>query len=380
MRSRSRLLTLLLGIGLLTPGTASAATFSPISVKGLRLVKQDFGRATTNRLKAMQRVYTPTSLLRIAYQDAPNVAGSLNPASQPAVGGASSAFAGGFVWDRTDETLATGKPWWPQGITGTADANPQGNLGGHKVLITSWYQRSSPNSTSSVSSRISVIPAESLSSVVYRHVLLVQMTGGSSFTTSPNHAGGVAWVGTYLYAADTSYGLRVYDIRHILRVPKARRGLSHTYKYILPQVGAYRTVDGNPTFSFVSVDRTTSPAALLTGEYRNGKSGGRLVRWNLAGPTGPLRAGRAAAAWSAPATNMQGALSVRGTLITASSAGDHANGRLTYGRPGGRVTTRSWAIGGEDLSFAAGTNRIYTLTEHPGLRAVFGFHAQAIGL
>jgi hypothetical protein len=65
--------------------------------------------------------------------------------------------------------------------------------------------------------------------------------------------------------------------------------------------------------------------------------------------------------------------------VGGASAGSR-DGTLTWGRARGRVSTRSWAIGGEDLTYAAGTNRIYTLTEHPGLRAVFGFHAQAIGL
>ena len=92
-----------------------------------------------------------------------------------------------------------------------------------------------------------------------------------------SHAGGIAWVGDYLYVAETDGGLRVFDMRHLLQVPNPDDALG--YAFILPQVGLYKTEPGL-RFSFVALDRTNGPA-LVTGEYKQGAAGGRIVRWPL---------------------------------------------------------------------------------------------------
>ena len=61
----------------------------------------------------------------------------------------------------------------------------------------------------------------------------------------------------YLYVAETDGGLRVFDMRHLLKVPNPDDALG--YAFVLPQVGLYKTEPGL-RFSFVAPDRTTARA------------------------------------------------------------------------------------------------------------------------
>lgn len=114
--------------------------------------------------------------------------------------------------------------------------------------------------------------------ITYRHVLLVEPDATRGFKPVTNHAGGLAWVDSYLFVADTSRGVRVFDLSRILQVSSAagcsaRCGVSsgvacaYGYSYVLPQVGAYVFPTGlssscRPLFSFVALDRSTSPPTL----------------------------------------------------------------------------------------------------------------------
>ena len=130
-------------------------------------------------------------------------------------------------------------------------------------------------------------------------------------------------------------------MRHLERVPDPTE--AEGYAFILPQVGTFATTNPDLVFSYVSVDRAGS--ALITGEYRQGQTGGRIVRWPLDLATGLVKAGTASAAFTSPATNVQGALELNGRLGTSSSAGA-GNGTLTSGTPGQAAAGHPWAVGG----------------------------------
>lgn len=53
-----------------------------------------------------------------------------------------------FVWDR-DDRLTTS--WYPQGLTGSADAVAGGVLGDRRVLLVSWYARKNPEKGARIS-------------------------------------------------------------------------------------------------------------------------------------------------------------------------------------------------------------------------------------
>lgn len=108
----------------------------------------------------------------------------------------------------------------------------------------------------------------------------------------------------------------------------------------------------------------------MTGEYIDGKPGSRLVRWPL-GADGALAGGKVTSpsgVWTTTATNVQGAMTVGNTLYLSTSGKNHS---LFQGPLGGALQGRGWPTGGEDLTFASASNRIYSLTESPGNRSVF---------
>jgi len=229
---------------------------------------------------------------------APIAAGDL-PGDVPGVESA-------FGWQSGDESVGY---WIPQGITGSGDGVAGGRVDGRRVLLVSWYydREQDPGSTADKGVRLAVVDATDPASIHYRFVLLVEPVAGEagpSFGPIRVHAGGLAWVGDYLYVVDTSHGFRVFDMTRILRVqtgvdsigldPASGDYYAHNYAYVVPQVGTYaQTSSCDPRFSFVSVDRTSDPpstrstAACTAG--RSTRTGGCAGSATPAGwcPTGP---------------------------------------------------------------------------------------------
>jgi hypothetical protein len=212
-------------------------------------------------------------------------------------------FHTGFRMD-DDATVC----WRPQGLTGSADAFPASSgatPGGRKALAISWHDDGSPDSSTDGcqwadgkrrGSRVSFVDVTDMNAIRYHHVLLVEPCEAGGVTTVcpvDNHAGGIAWVGKYLYMVDTDKGFRVFDTEQILQAnnsdaaAETRLGVfggklyAFNYKYVLPQVGRYQVSGCPQIFSWVSADRSTSPASLLSGEYSS-SAGRRLFRWPLA--------------------------------------------------------------------------------------------------
>lgn len=241
------------------------------------------------------------------------------------------------------------------------------------------------------------------------------------------HAGGIVWYGNYLYVVDTKRGIRVFDMRYIFDLKTADNGdtsdrnqigrrlgdcpdngsatvrncyYGFGYRYVMPQVdlwvndGGHNDGDhscetsGPPKFSFIGLDRSTVPDRLVTGEYCRNPDGltdrdGRVATWPLNGDNGqPLPSGdgrwHANFAYRLPRPNIQGAVAYDGTWYLSRSRGRDSNGHLieasANGSPTGTLSvdqTRWAAIGVEDLSYWPGRNQIWTVTEYPGLRALY---------
>lgn len=291
------------------------------------------------------------------------------------------AEARGFGWDRHDGRT---HEWWPQGITTSADAGARPLVGARRVLLTSWYRRQGRDRDLAV--RLSVVDLGNTGQPpgrpAYEHVLLVEadrdpVSRGVHHRQLRLHAGGLVWWDDHrLLVADTRGGLRVFDLRDVVRVA------THTSdtlgcRYLLPQCG--RLVAGADDgvsalrWSFLSLDRTdVDGPALVAGEYSRSGVGARLARFRL-----PL-----ADAWTDPVgsfevvetgiASMQGACRVRSAYAVSASRGSRHRGHLWVGSASTGFTRHSGVlpVGPEDLSYDQHTNRLWTLTEYPSHRVV----------
>ena len=254
-------------------------------------------------------------------------------------------YKNGWFWDESD---VKDKNYTPQGMS-------VGEVNGFKFAIVVWHHSDDKRVKIHVMDINSKPPK-------YRHVLLVEPEN-DSFKDIANHAGGVAVVWPYLYETHGSIGLRVFDLRNILKVSTGddcknalgkvgNKYCAYNFAYVLPQVGGYynsQKVDDDRNlnidssckvgFSFISYDAGDG-LHILGGEYKketikvDGKDkeaetyNGRLVRWPL-GNDGKLKTVKATysdgkslgsddenivladGAWYAGESAMQGAISTK---------------------------------------------------------------------
>lgn len=307
-------------------------------------------------------------------------------------------YAAGFLW-QSDDGGST--EWFPQGITTSADYHDDGLYNGRKVILASWYDKGDRGV------RVSFVDMTNPNQPVYRHVLLVEPYGGSA---APNfraltgiHAGGIFWYGdatnNYLYIVDTHKGLRVFDLNHIWEVTtnndegpigKQANGtyMAHNYRYVVPQKFAYNAITIVPSlpvrFSFVSLDRTSTPDSIIVGEYNELGDGTRLFRWGIDATTRELRhtGGIATATWAAQVDiiSMQGATSIGNKFYISRSKGENTGGDMLTWVPGNNATIHSiLPPGPEDVSYDHNTGRLWSLSEWPGSRQVYALNAAQIG-
>jgi len=299
----------------------------------------------------------------------------------------------GVRWNDGDEDVDY---WMPQGITGGSDALGAGRPEGRRLFLVSWYHKTDDRPSKGV--RVSLLDLSDPAAPRYRHLLLVEPVGGAggpSFAATEYdgggalHAGGIVWWGDRLYVADTHQGLRVFDLGRIVRIPdtddKRRIGVSpgrvdaHGYRYVVPQVDRYRPVAGAcpVKFSFVSLDRSTDPPTLLSGEYHANHPRGRLVHWRLDPGSGWLEEEadgvvRGVDGRISGQTRMQGALTWQRDYYLSSSSQVGNLGRLYRTRPGRESRITAWPRGCEDLYLERDTGLVWTATEHAGSREVVG--------
>jgi len=301
------------------------------------------------------------------------------------VPGSPSGVAYAFRWQNDDNASTQ---WVPQGITGTADADPTGKVGGKSAVLVSFYD-TAENGTSNEGVRIAFVDTTTPNAPKYRFALLVMPKGSAAaptFDPVKIHAGGIAWYGNFLYVADTTRGLRVFDLRHILRVATDAGAFGCTgttcraagYKYVLPQVAKYDITSAcKPLFSFVSLDRKSDPPALVSGEYCSttacsGPLAGRVYRWPLDPATGLLRSKTTfpTQVFLTSHKQVQGAASVGDTYYLSSSAPAAGAGAL-YRVSGKKSATSRWSDSPEDLMVDHAAGWLWSLSEFADARAVY---------
>lgn len=299
--------------------------------------------------------------------------------------------AKGFRWNTGDDNVTY---WYPQGITGSSDAAANGKVNGKKWLLNAWYNKTDARPTKGV--RLALADISDLNNVKYRLLVLVdpyeESNGKANYKEAAYdsgnalHAGGIIWYGDYLYVADTSRGFRIYDLSRIFSPTdtsnKDKVGISGAnshalgYAYAVPRIARYRLTPNSCStkFSFIGLDRDSTPPAIISGEYFADHQNGKIVAWPLDPTTHLLetRQGttRATAAAVIGQTRAQGALRRNGFYYVSSSSQDGSNGRLYKGKPGATNTSANWIYGAEDVYLQRDTGRIWTNAEHPGRRDV----------
>lgn len=284
-------------------------------------------------------------------------------ASEPPLAALELPVLAGFGWDAED---AADHRWYPQGISSSHDAMPDGRWRGREIVLVSWAL------DNHASVRISFAELEATGVRRYRHVLLgepLRLPWERRVRLRPVrvHAGGIAWAGSHLWVADTVRGLRAFAVDEILELANG--------DLVMPQVGAHRLrllpalLARGPRFSFVSLDRPADgdPPTLLAGEYRDRRPGSRIVRWPLPEPgAGEPRRLTAIEAFATARSNLQAVLGVDRGLLLASSAGRGPGELATYRDPVAEpAAVHKWAVGPEDLTHLRGRDLVMSLTERP---------------
>ncbi len=298
-------------------------------------------------------------------------------------------FAAGFTWEQGDNNT---EEWYPQGITTSSDAYDDGLYDNRKLVLVSWYDK---QTAPAKGVRVSFVDRTDPLKPVYRHVLLAEpatANGLASFKAVNVHAGGMFLYGSLLYVADTSNGFRVFDLNYIFTatgsddtaIGRDATGKynAYGYKYVLPQKFTYTpSVDVGMRFSFVSLDRTSTPDSIVAGEYDENGDGTRLVRWNIDYTDRELVAtgNKATASWAyqVDIRAMQGATAINGKFYICRTNGSGARSDLLTWVPGNLATihTGTFPPGGEDLTYRKSTDELWTVTEYPTNRYVLSVTA-----
>jgi len=288
----------------------------------------------------------------------------------------------GFIFDAQDQAT---KDWYPQAVTTSADADGStGTVDGKKWVGVTWYSKTEPRT------RITLVDQTQVGDPAaqkYRHVeLMIPDEKTGKLKPLESHVGGVTWSGDYLYVAQTGGGLRVFDVNQLLEVQDKSLVPEGTEPYVLPQVGYYRVQaqegeksrageGSSPRFSGLSLDRTNGELALLSQEYDGENPGGRVIRWELDPSTGRLKETdgkvQATDAWAVPMTRVAGVVRLEDGFRIATMGTPSNLFEAKDGAEPKRVD--SLAQGIQQFSYDWTENRIWTLAEHPGRRAVWAF-------
>jgi hypothetical protein len=362
------------------PGTASAAYSDPLT--------------TTTKQNLVWHA-TPAAALTALDNALPNVSLNtvVNDTSYPMTGCTSAEKAAlpkapvatkSLCWDAERAGSTT---WVPQGITTSGDADDDGMWGADKIILSGWHGTDALGRYNDA--RIQAVDYDDPASAAHRMLYLaVPNSTGSTFSAAKAHMGGMAWYGDKIYVTavgSTSTAIRVFSTKHILQltdttsnaIGKTSGGYAaYTYKYAMMQVGYYSYAGGTcsmasdtgvPCFSSMSLDRSTSPASIVTTEYFSDQSlHGRLYRFPMG--TDYLLTGTATEAFRSYVGNMQGVLSHDGKWYVAHSSAT-INGQLwaqtttasTSATCGS--TSACWAVHPEALTYDWSTGLVWSQSE-----------------
>ncbi|MBP2326501.1 hypothetical protein JOF56_006886 [Kibdelosporangium banguiense] len=304
----------------------------------------------------------------------------------------------GFRFDSGDNSDCKN---YPQGITTSRDAvgtANSGNYDGHQLVVVSWYTNDACDGDGE-RSRITLVDWDATYPNKYRKVLLVEPTGTAAapnFKDIPIHAGGVSWYGDYLYVADTGRGMRVFDMRKILKTNTGGTAdqigrqsdtvyYAHNYAYVLPQIG---TITSNTTsgtslrWSSISLDRVSASIVMTEYTCQSGctaypNRAPRAIRYPFAAGTTTFAATTTASqALQLPWYKLNGLASHNNRWWFASSG----QKQLYYWTPAAGSTTYPWVSGAESISYWEDTTNpdlLWTLQEGVGNRNVFAVQQSA---
>lgn len=301
-----------------------------------------------------------------------------------------------YAWDAFDNADPR---WWPQGITTSADA-ADAELAGRRIVLASWYSKKIAEGTHG--SRITVLDLDARR---YRHVLLVAPTyrdGDLRLAPLKVHAGGIAWCGRYLHVAATGRGFATCHLDDIVRIPdevgltdRTRLGASRAgvasfgHRYVLPVREWHRgeTVgDGaRLRYSFLSTAHGPGGPSLIAGEYGRGTQSTRVARYALEPGTWDLRTDAAGVAHPVALhevglQRMQGVAVAGDDWYVTTSNGPVWPGTVHAGRPGTlRARHLATPIGPEDIVHWPGREELWSVSEHPWRRWVFGMRRDWFG-
>ncbi|MGW3967667.1 hypothetical protein ACWED2_48165 [Amycolatopsis sp. NPDC005003] len=386
------LLALAVAAGVLAlPGTASAAYSDPLTTT----TKQNLVWHATPAaaLTALDNALPNVSMNTVVNDTSYNMTGctTAEKASLPKAPVATKAMC----WD-ADRAGSTA--WVPQAITTSGDADGDGMWGADKVILSGWHgtdELSTEHENRYNDARIQAINYNDPAKPSYRMLYLaVPNSTGSSFSAAEAHMGGMAWYGDKIYVTavgNTSTAIRVFSTKHILQMTDTTSGAigktssgyaAWTYKYAMMQIGYYSYAGGTcnmdsdtavPCFSSMSLDRTTSPASIVTSEYfKETNLHGRLFRYPmgddflLAASSGTVPATEA---FRSNVGNVQGVLSNGGKWYVAHSSAT-INGQLwtqttakSTSATCGTGTTACWAMHPEALTYDSSTGLVWSMAE-----------------
>ncbi|MCD4525580.1 hypothetical protein [Nocardioides sp. cx-173] len=283
--------------------------------------------------------------------------------------------------------------WWPQGVTTSADASDTGRVEGRRLVVVAWYAKQLPGDPPGrQGARVTLFDLDSRR---YRHVLLVVPTmkdGVLGLSPLRVHAGGIVWFGDHLHVAATAKGFMTCRMSDLMRVPDAVAGergaigvegdrvASYGYRYVLPVRFSYRAHAEEDQerlrYSFLSLDRGSSPPALVAGEYATRGRTRRLARFPTDPETTLLETGddgrSLPSGMEEGVGHMQGAVVARGRYHVTVSRTPYWFGSVFTGSPGRwRERRLATPMGPEDLAYWPETDLLWSVTEHPRRRWIF---------
>jgi hypothetical protein len=381
------LLALAVAAGALAlPGTASAAYSDPLTTTAKQNLVWHATPAAA--LTALDGALPNVSLNTVVNDTSYDMTGctAAEKASLPKAPVATKSLC----WDADRAGTTT---WSPQGITTSGDADDDGKWGDDKIILSGWHGTDALGRYNDA--RIQAINYNDPAKASYRMMYLgVPNSTGTSFSAAQAHMGGMAWYGDKIYVTaegSTSTAIRVFSTKHILQmtdttsnaIGKTSGGYAaYTYKYAMMQVGYYTYAGGTcsmasdtgvPCFSSMSLDRSTTPASVVTTEYFSDQSlHGRLYRYPmgadylLAASSGTVAASEAL---RSSVGNMQGVLSHDGKWYVAHSSAT-INGQLwsqTTAKSSSATcatgTTACWAVHPEALTYDWSTGLVWSQSE-----------------
>jgi len=278
-------------------------------------------------------------------------------------------------------------------MTTSGDADDDGMWGADKILLAGWHGEDSLGSDRKNDARIAFVNANDLSSASFSLAYLVEPSGTNSFVAAKAHMGGMAWFGDKVFVTgvgNTDRAIRVFSTKHLLQMSSTASRIgrengayaAYGYRYAMVQIGYYSYAGGTcsmssdtgvPCFSSLSLDRSTSPASLVTTEYFSDQpKHGRLYRFGLGSDyLLSTSSGRATStqAFRSGVVNMQGVLSYGGRWWVAHSSGT-ARGQLWGESTNGSVAsscaesaTACWARHPEALTLDVSTGLVWSVSE-----------------